>query len=155
MAKIETSTSNTSEVITVDADAVRAEGSQAERDRFNALDSAFTDKAFVSEMFKTGKSVGDAQPLWLAKEIERLSADNKRLTEEIDQAKKAPASKDAKPASGAEAVTFSGDESADGDFMALSKALAAEKKLPLHKAMSKIARERPELHAAFVADARK
>lgn len=134
-----TTTQNDAVSVTVDADAVRAEGAKSERERFAALSSKYSDPQFVAEQFAAGVSVEAADAAWQAREIARLKTELEQANEKL--AKQAPLA-----ASGAEPVGFKADDGGE-DFMALARRKSEAEKIPLHKAMSAIAKAHPEVYA--------
>lgn len=125
------------------------------KERVAALRSKYgTDPAFVLEMFESGASMAEAETAWLKKETAKYVEELAALKAENEALKKAAPKAEPKPV-GAKPVEFTGEQPTDGgDFMQTAKALAAEKKLPLHQAMSRVAKEQPELHAAYVESCR-
>lgn len=117
-----------------------ASGRKMELDRFGQLADAFkSDPAYVVECYAKGRSLADAQAEAKDRRLAQLEKEVKEL-------------KARQAAGGAEPVGFGGEPDAGGnDFTSQAKARAAEKKLTLHKAMSELAREQPELYQAHKA----
>lgn len=116
-----------------------------EMSRFRALKSAFPKESdFVVEMFDAGRSVTEAQTEWDRRELAKLREEVKAL-------------RSARTGGGVRAAAFAAPDAADtgGDFMEQARKLAADSKIPLHQAMSRVAREKPELHAAYVESCRR
>lgn len=148
MSKSATTEAATETLEGLNPDELRQEGAARERKRFAGLAERFDDAAFVVEQFKAGHDADEALGIWDQRELARMKAENERLASENEALKKRPAP----DSTGPDAVSFDdSDESSDGgDFMAVSKARAKADGCKLHEAMSKIAREQPELHAAYV-----
>ena len=125
-----------------------------ERERFTALRSAFPDDlAFASDQYQAGATVEQAKAAYADVLRQRL-ADSKdetsKLQTKLDSQAKASTDDD-----GAEAVVHNeAPVSEDADFMGAARALAKEEKISLTEAMKKVAKEQPELHAAWKANIR-
>lgn len=107
------------------------------------------DPAFVLEMLEMGASIEIVDAEYTRRRAEKLTAENANLRMELEKVKgrTSAAPKQAGPAP----VQFSAEpKEAGGDFIQQARELAARTNVPVYKAMSKLASDHPELHAAFV-----
>lgn len=143
----ETSTTNEEAVlVAIETDPAeladaREAGAKAERERFSALSSAYSDAAFVSEQFLAGNTPEQAKSAWDARRLASLEEENAALKAQLSAPKQ----------DGTEPVKFGSPAETESDFVSLAKARASEKNIPIHRAMSELAREKPELHRAYIA----
>lgn len=123
------------------------EAKASERKRHAALKAAFPeDPEFAAAQFEAGASVEQAS-------VAYVPVLQKKLRE---QAAKAPVASTAPApaASVAPPVLAGGSPETSGtDFMAEARAYSERRKVPMLAAMQAVAREKPELHRAFKADA--
>lgn len=122
-------------------------------ERLAALQGKYgSDPAFVLEMFQAGRTMAEAETEWLKRENAKQAAKLAELEKECEQLKTAQP----KLAAGVKPVEFAGEAASEkgGDFIERSKSLAAERRIPLHKAMSELARTEPQLHKAWLASQR-
>lgn len=113
------------------AEATRA-GQQRELDRFSELAKRYADDpSFIVAQFAEGHNAEQAEAAYKDRVIAKLRA-------ELDEAKHA----------GERPAKFRADSPAgsDSDFIATAAALATEKRVPLHIAMSELARTNRELY---------
>lgn len=120
------------------------EGSKAALGALNEMLAAFPkDQPYAVESFRAGLTVEKAKAAY----ADKLTARVEQL--EAEKAKAEAERKPAPPAAG-KAAQFKDGGGAEGDFLAVAEALAAEKGLSIGAAMSQVAREQPELHAKFL-----
>lgn len=136
--------------VPIAAEALRHEGVEAERKRIAAIaETCKTDTEFALKAITEGMSPSDARLAFLEQQNEKLSAQ----VAELGKAREPDGGED----DGAEPIRFDGGKPEGGEqslgFMQAAKRLAAEKKIPMHQAMSKIAAKQPDLHRAYVANA--
>jgi signal peptide peptidase SppA len=133
----------------IDVSAAIEKAKAEERERFTQLQAAFPDETdFVVKQFAAGASVEAAKAAYCDVVTAKL-----KVSEDEKAAKAAKEKEDAaKAASGATPVSTSGtpEPESSGDFMTLAREMAEEKKIGMTAAMKQLAKEQPELHAAFI-----
>lgn len=154
-----------SEETQIDAEAIRTEAAattaDAERQRLQSLQDAFPGEPdFVLEQFSAGADLAGAKAAWadvLADRLEAAEQENAGLKASLEAAQ---ADHQATPTTegsedGADPLA-NADADAGGtdDFMAVARERATSRKISMAEAMGQVAREVPELHAAFVAKSR-
>lgn len=159
--EIETMAEKTGE--TPAADQVKTAGEQGEtagkeaaREQFTALQKAFPgEETFVGEQFAAGHNVEQAKAAFADVLTERnatLQAENIELQQaaETTAAEQKTAATEASKGADPIGSKAEGGQEGAGGFREAAKALAAEEKIPVSQAQSRISREQPELHAAYV-----
>jgi hypothetical protein len=123
---------------------LRGAGQQAELNRFAALQKRFAaDPGFVVAAFADGQTVEQADAQWKDHEIARLTQRVEEL--EAPRAVAGEAPRAARP------VAFAAPGDAPGDFLDAARQLRAERQSSLTEAMRIVAREKPDLHRAWLA----
>ncbi len=135
------------------------DGKNAELERFGALQQAFPGEAeCVGTQFAAGASVAEAKAAFADVLKERLAASQVKIDEltKIQSHGNSSSGFKGKADPGAAPVTAgAAPAEQDGeDFISVARALAEEKGINKQQAMSRLARQRPELHRAFVSKAR-
>lgn len=120
----------------------------SERKRFSALKAAFPeDPQFASEQFEAGATVEQAS-------VAYVPVLQKRLKEQAAASTAKAATASAPAAAAAPPVPVAGSpEGNSSDFMSEARSYAERRKVSMLAAMQAVAREKPELHRAFKADA--
>lgn len=140
-----------SEQATAAAERARLE----ERQRFEALTSCFeADPEFASAQYAAGASLDEAKVAYCEVLRGKLTAAEGRIAElesELEKAQAKQPAGGAPPADGTDPIAAGGEpeETEPEGFMAVSRERAKTDGIPLSKAMSRVAREQPELHQAF------
>lgn len=133
--------------------AAEQRGATNERERIMAIQNAFPgEPEFVAEQIKSGAGLEKAKAAFCDVLTARKTAEEQAKAESEKKAMDDAKAAAEKKAAGAPPVTTSGasGSATTPDFMAAARELAAEKKISMTAAMTKISKEQPELHQAYL-----